>query len=440
MNVRRVAARLIWFAWFVPFGWLAHPVGTWADEGLGEKRSELQSLQQEMQRIDREVRQTEDKRRQIEAKLKESERAANASARKLERLRTEEATLSARIAENEATLAELERSIAQHQQEMAAWARAYYRQQRPLDPLLSSEDPAEVGRRVHYLQILAADRARRIAALREQQSRAVVLSRELERRRERLARVQEETAREAERWQVLAQERRQLRGALAQQVQAAKDRKREIEADAAALTRLVRQLEAQERARREEAQRRERLRREEEARQARERLASKPMARDAESGPAAEGTRGRTAQTAARGLADDSAAGKPLSGLRGRLGWPTEGGVQGRFGAARPEGGTWRGLFIATDAGQPVRAVADGVVAHADWMRGYGNLIILDHGGGYLTVYANVDSMLYEPQQRVKAGETIATTGSSGNMGRSGLYFEIRHNGEPQDPLRWIRR
>lgn len=87
--------------------------------------------------------------------------------------------------------------------------------------------------------------------------------------------------------------------------------------------------------------------------------------------------------------------------------------------------------------GQPVRAVADGVVAYADRLRGYGNLIILDHGGGYLTVYANADSLLREPQQRVRAGETIAT-GTSGNMGRSGLYFEIRHNGEPLDPPRWI--
>lgn len=430
----------------------AHPAGAPQGEGLGEKRSELQNLQREMQRIDREVRQTESRRREIEARLQEAERAASASARKLERLRAEEEALSARIAENEATLAELERSIARHQEEVAAWAREYYRRQRPLDPIFSSEDPAEAGRRAHYLELLAADRARRIAALREQQSRAAALRTELKRRQERLVQVREEAAQEADRWQALAQQRRQLREELAQQLQAAKDRKREIEADAAALTQLVRRLEAQERARREEEARQERLRREEEARRERERreaarraalqakreASSASPAESSASPPSPKPPEDEAPSRPARRLADASAAGTPLSGLHGRLGWPVQGNLQGRFGASRPEGGTWRGVFIAAGAGQPVRAVADGVVAYADWLRGYGNLIILDHGGGYLTVYANADSLLREPQQRVRAGETIATTGTSGNMGRSGLYFEIRHNGEPLDPLRWI--
>lgn len=429
-------------------GSLAHAAGAPQGGGLGEKRSELQNLQREMQRIDREVRQTESRRQETEAKLQEAERAANASARKLERLRAEESALSARIAENEATLAELERSIARHQEEVASWAREYYRRQRPLDPIFSSEEPAEAGRRAHYLELLAADRARRIAALREQQSRAVALRAELKRRQERLAQVREEVAQEAERWQGLAQQRRQLREELARQLQAAKDRKREIEADATALTQLIRRLEAQERARREEEARQERLRREEEARRERERReaarrAAAQAKREANLASPAESAASKSPEDEApsrpaRRIADASAAGTPLSGLHVRLGWPVQGSVQGRFGASRPEGGTWRGVFIAAGAGQPVRAVADGVVAYADWLRGYGNLIILDHGGGYLTVYANADSLLREPQQRVRAGETIATTGTSGNMGRSGLYFEIRHNGEPLDPLRWI--
>ncbi|MBI5781338.1 MAG: peptidoglycan DD-metalloendopeptidase family protein [Rhodocyclales bacterium] len=446
---RWFAAAAAGFVLLVAAGSFAHSAGAPQGEGLGEKRSELQNLQREMQRIDREVRQTESRRRETEAKLKEAERAANASARKLERLRAEEETLSARIAENEATLAELERSIAQHQEEVAAWAREYYRRQRPFDPIFSSEDPAEAGRRAHYLELLAADRARRVAALREQQTRAVALRAELERRQERLARVREDATQEAQRWQVLAQQRRQLRESLAQQLQAAKDRKREIEADAAALTQLVRRLEAQERARREEAARQERLRREEEARRERERREAAQraaaqakreasVALPAESSASPKPPEDETPSRPARRIADASAAGAPLSGLRGRLGWPVQGSVQGRFGASRPEGGTWRGVFIAAGAGQPVRAVADGMVAYADWLRGYGNLIILDHGGGYLTVYANADTLLREPQQRVQAGEMIATTGTSGNMGRSGLYFEIRHNGEPLDPLRWI--
>jgi septal ring factor EnvC (AmiA/AmiB activator) len=111
--------------------------------------------------------------------------------------------------------------------------------------------------------------------------------------------------------------------------------------------------------------------------------------------------------------------------------------VSGRFGAAREGGGTWRGLFIKAPPGSEVKAVAGGRVVFAEWMRGFGNLLIVDHGDSYLSIYGNGDSLLKQVGQPVRGGETIATAGSSGGSPESGLYFELRHQGQPIDPMKW---
>ena len=110
-----------------------------------------------------------------------------------------------------------------------------------------------------------------------------------------------------------------------------------------------------------------------------------------------------------------------------------------RFGNRRPEGGpSWKGLFIRSPSGQEVRAVAQGRVVFAEWMRGFGNLLILDHGDGYLSVYGNNEAVLKQVGDAVRAGEPVATTGASGGSAESGLYFETRHEGRPFDPLKWV--
>lgn len=124
---------------------------------------------------------------------------------------------------------------------------------------------------------------------------------------------------------------------------------------------------------------------------------------------------------------------------KGRLKWPVKGELGGRFGATRAEGGaTWKGVFIRAAEGQEVRAVAGGKVAFADWLRGFGNLMIVDHGDGYMSVYGNNEALYKSPGDDVSAGEAIASVGASGGVDESGLYFEIRYRGQAQDPARWI--
>jgi septal ring factor EnvC (AmiA/AmiB activator) len=131
---------------------------------------------------------------------------------------------------------------------------------------------------------------------------------------------------------------------------------------------------------------------------------------------------------------------EPFSKLRGKLSLPVRGELSGRFGAPRGAAGTEaKGVFIRARSGEPVRAIAPGRVVYAEWMRGFGNLLIVDHGETYLSIYANNESLLKQVGEPVSAGEAVATTGASGGNEQTGLYFEMRHLGRAFDPLRWVK-
>jgi len=125
--------------------------------------------------------------------------------------------------------------------------------------------------------------------------------------------------------------------------------------------------------------------------------------------------------------------------LKGHLRLPVKGTVSNRFGTPRQEGSNWKGLFIRSQTGGEVKAVAGGRVVFAEWMRGFGNLLIVDHGDGYLSLYSNNESLYKQPGEPVRAGDVVAAVGATGGQDETGLYFELRHQGKPFDPLVWVR-
>ena len=99
----------------------------------------------------------------------------------------------------------------------------------------------------------------------------------------------------------------------------------------------------------------------------------------------------------------------------------------------------WNGVMIEANRGAEVRALYDGRVAYADWLPGMGLLLIIDHGDSYMTLYANAEALLKQVGEVIRGGETVATVGNSGGNAESGLYFEMRHEGRPFDPLDWVK-
>jgi septal ring factor EnvC (AmiA/AmiB activator) len=125
---------------------------------------------------------------------------------------------------------------------------------------------------------------------------------------------------------------------------------------------------------------------------------------------------------------------------RGKMPWPVKGQPSNRFGKPRNEGKMrWQGITIPAEEGTTVRAIHHGRVVYADWLRGSGLLLIIDHGDGYMSLYAHNQSLLREVGEWVSAGTPVSTVGDSGGLERAALYFEIRHQGKPTDPARWCR-
>lgn len=131
---------------------------------------------------------------------------------------------------------------------------------------------------------------------------------------------------------------------------------------------------------------------------------------------------------------------QPFAALKGKLEMPIQGKPLNRFGAVRNADLRWRGWLIPAEQGNPVRAVHGGRVIFADWLRGQGLLLVVDHGDGWLSLYAQNHSLLRAVGDWVGAGEILSRAGASGGSDVSGLYFEIRHQGEPVDPADWFRR
>tara|TARA_R110000823_G_scaffold125385_7_gene252080 strand:- start:421 stop:1557 length:1137 start_codon:yes stop_codon:yes gene_type:complete len=131
---------------------------------------------------------------------------------------------------------------------------------------------------------------------------------------------------------------------------------------------------------------------------------------------------------------------QPFSKVRGKMPWPVAGKPSNRFGNPRNEGKMrWQGVAIPAEEGATVRAIHHGRVVYADWLRGSGLLLIIDHGDGYMSLYAHNQSLLKDVGEWVTAGTAISTVGNSGGQDRFALYFEVRHQGKPVDPAAWCQ-
>ncbi|MDF1654504.1 MAG: peptidoglycan DD-metalloendopeptidase family protein [Coxiellaceae bacterium] len=127
--------------------------------------------------------------------------------------------------------------------------------------------------------------------------------------------------------------------------------------------------------------------------------------------------------------------------LRGQLHWPTAGTISKRYGSS-VDGSelTWDGVLIKASSGQDVRAIADGRVIFSKWLAGYGLLLIINHGNGYMTLYGRNQSLFKRVGDKVHAGELIASVGKTGGYNQSGLYFALRHNARPLNPNKWCQK
>jgi len=354
-------------------------------------RERLAAVQQEIERQDAQ-------RRDVTQALKDSERAISAHMHALNQLHQQTDAVRTKLARVREDMTRQNAALQEQRQTLAAQLRAQYVSGlSPWAALLAGDDPHAIGRQLGYLGYVA--QAQTDAVRKVQQVLAL------------LARLRGE----AQAQQALLEN---LTGATQRQVS-------ELQAAQTTQQQQLRQLDAQLRLRRSQA----------------DQLLTDVRGLEAlVTRLEAEITRQAQAAQERPQDADRPISGEGFAALRGTLPAPVSGERYGRFGAQRPEGGLWRGVLIRAPQGAPVHAVARGRVVYADWLTGFGNLMIVDHGAQYLTVYAYNQSLLRAVGDAVDAGEPLALVGATGGQVEPGLYFEIRHQGTPVNPRLWLRQ
>jgi septal ring factor EnvC (AmiA/AmiB activator) len=290
-------------------------------------------------------------------------------------------------------------------------------------------------------------RARSLAvtAVKNEIERLAELEAKTELRRQDVVRLVQETTEQKTLLEVQKRERATVLARIEGQLQAQRAEAATLGRDDKRLSDLVDNLAGQLEAAREAAQAAETARKAEAARQT-EQARQEQARRQAQEASQAKERQAAQAEAAAAEAASARSAERTASmqatgaGLKPGLRWPVKGQVMARFGTNRPEGGVWRGVLLRAPEGASVQVVASGTVVYANWLRGFGNLIIIDHGQQYLSVYAYNQSLLKQIGDTVQLGETIALAGSTGGQVDSALYFEIRHRGSAVDPVQLLAR
>ena len=366
---------------------------------------DLKALRARIEALKSDVDQKEADRREARDALRDSERAISDAGRELRALETESLAAQNELKTLAARQRELGDALGRQQALLGRTLAARYAAGPPdlLRIALSGDNPNDVARRLYYLAGLSRAVARLIDSFRADATELERLSGRAREKAARLEAIEGEKRQEQQKILSVTRERRTLLARLAGDIRNSRREIKVLVADESRLALLVEEIGKV--------------------------LSAKPGA-----GYAPRERRG----TMTEQLPESSADAGPFSRLRGKLRLPVRGELLARFGSPRMEGGgTSKGVFIRSAEGQPVRSIAAGRVVFADWMRGFGNLLILDHGETYLSVYGNNEALLKQPGETVSAGEAIATVGSTGGSPETGLYFELRHLGKAFDPLRW---
>ncbi|GIK26245.1 MAG: non-catalytic member of peptidase subfamily M23B [Betaproteobacteria bacterium] len=368
------------------------------------KREELKDLQERIQSLQQDIAKAEESRADAAEELREAEQAISEANRKLRELGSERAQVQATLASLDAQSQKLSSRISTQQTQLGRlFTRQYYAGETDaLSHLLSGSDPNQLARDAHYLSLLSRAKAgliRNLGEILDEKKRLAGLARE---KSEELAEIEKSQQRERAGLVEQQKKRQAVLARLSDRIKAQRREVSKLKRDEKRLAKLIEGLG---------------------------RIVAKPKRAPQAKGPALRNER----------TPDASLAGDDFARLKGRLSLPARGELANRFGTPRQEGGTtWKGVFIRAANGTEVKAIAPGRIVFADWLRGFGNLAIVDHGDGYLSVYGNNESLYKAVGQPVKAGEAIASVGNSGGNPETGLYFELRHLGQPLDPLKWV--
>ncbi|MDP2693572.1 MAG: peptidoglycan DD-metalloendopeptidase family protein [Gallionella sp.] len=374
-------------------------LGLMANSAHATQQDELKNLRKRIAAMQREMDKTSESKSEAADALRESERAISDSNRKLAELAEQQRAADKKLGALQQQERRLTGSMAEQQ---ALLGRLLYQQylggeQEYLKLLLSSQDPNQVSRDLQYYQYIARSRATWLAALRENFAALSAVSTATREQRAELKSLRAEQSAQKKALEKEQHARQRVLGKISQQLRQQRREINRLQHDENRLAKLVDRLT---------------------------KMLAQPKT---------------NSLFRNENLPDNRFDGSPFDQLKGKLTLPVKGEVTNQFGAPRPDSTVlWKGLFLRTSAGQAVKAIATGRVVFADWLRGFGNLLIIDHGKGYMSLYGNNETLYKQVGDLLHGGDIVAAVGNSGGNEDSGLYFELRHESKPLDPIKWL--
>lgn len=359
-----------------------------AEQDAATAELELDRVREQIQALEQAVQRSVADRGESQRALRDAEVAAATASQRLQAVTREHAQAVERLGVLQAEESRARLRLAGEQAVLAQQLRIAYMSGREewLRLVLSQQDPVDAGRQFVYYGYLTRQRSGLIDTVRQTLAELAATVAAVAAERERLAKLQAEQRERLAQLEVSRSERAAALKRLEQELQGRQGELGQLRNQAADLESLVAEL-----------------------RQA---------------------------------LAELSLGGaEPFAERRGQLAWPADGRARHRFGQPRADGGLrWEGTLLAARAGSDVRAVHYGRVVFADWLNGMGLLIVLDHGDGYMTLYGHNQDLVRDVGEWVAPGELLGHVGDTGGQADAGLYFEIRKDGKPVNPKRWMRR
>jgi murein hydrolase activator len=398
-------ARAILKTWLRSSGWVfcsvlaAMPVLAADNDGT---RQQLDAIKNEIGKLKEVLQEFKGQRVELQQSLHKSESEISETQKKIQRIQQQLQQQEQELQKLQQQRQDLQRAKTEQQSQIGRQVRAAYEmgQQNRLKALLNQEDPETISRTMVYYDYFNRARSEQISAYIDLISKLDTMQPEIEQKTESLRVAKLELDKERQQLMSARADRTRTLASINNTIQSKDEQLKQRARDRDALEQVLRKIERAARAR--------------EVKE-RESLASSQL--------------------------QPVYSGRPFRELRGQLPWPVAGKPENQFGGLRD--GTemrWQGISINAREGDNVQAIHNGKVVFADWLRGSGLLIIIDHGDGYLSLYAHNQTLLKAAGDAVKAGDAIATVGNTGGENHAGLYFEIRHKGVPADPSDWCRR
>lgn len=389
-----------------------------------QSKQALSELQQRLESLKKELDNSQEAHKDAADALKESEVAISAANKKLYEI-------NQRQQENKKNLIKLESesnstSATLEQQQKLLSSQLYQQymhgQQSYVQMILQSEHPSEIARNVHYFSYIAKARAELINKIQGNLNRISKLNEETASALKEVAELKQKQMEERRTLESQKREKSKVVKTLSQQISSQRNEIKKLSRDEKRLSQLVERLTRI-------------IPKKPKTVKTKKQKNSTTPENNSEDTPSKEAP---TESITNDATPSDEFTGANFAALKGKLRLPVRGEVANRFGASREDSGiSWKGLFIRAKEGADVKSIANGRIVFADWLRGFGNLVIVDHGGGYMSLYGNNQAVLKQVGETVHAGDAIASVGNSGGNASNGLYYELRRQSKPFDPLSW---